>query len=190
VASASGRAGVFHLVTEGPPEILREELAGPPEGAGPAGPLELVSLPVSEILAGSRPVPIAWLPAPELPGSGTSGFGPGLSLRRPEPPTSRPAAIPGAHAGESPAPPQWQLPDWLTAPFRSELLALELGLRQFLEQLGHARHDLGADGDVTWLWPWVVAGATAVTACELARRRLRRDDAPGPRLGNPIGGRS
>ena len=54
------------------------------------------------------------------------------------------------------------------------LSAVEAGLRQFLEQLERAGERLAAERDDGGLWPWVVAGAAAATACEIARRQLRQ----------------
>jgi hypothetical protein len=53
------------------------------------------------------------------------------------------------------------------------LSALERGLQQFLGQLERVGRDLTGDRPESGLWPWVVAGAAAITACEIARRQLR-----------------
>jgi hypothetical protein len=54
------------------------------------------------------------------------------------------------------------------------LSAVERGLHQFLGQLERLNQRLAGDEDGNGLWPWVVAGAAAATACEIARRQLRR----------------
>ncbi len=53
------------------------------------------------------------------------------------------------------------------------LSAVEAGLRQFLQQVERAGQCLTADRDDGGLWPWVVAGAAAAVACEIARRQFR-----------------
>ena len=55
-----------------------------------------------------------------------------------------------------------------------DLSALELGMQQFLEQLGELGPRLAKDGEGSGLWPWIVAVTAAATACEIARRELRR----------------
>jgi hypothetical protein len=56
-----------------------------------------------------------------------------------------------------------------------DLSALELGMQQFLEQLENLGPRLVRDGDATLPpWPWIVALTAAATACEIARRELRR----------------
>jgi hypothetical protein len=52
--------------------------------------------------------------------------------------------------------------------------AVERGMQRFLQQLDRMGQCLGDSHGETGLWPWLVAGAAAVTACEIARRQLRR----------------
>jgi hypothetical protein len=54
------------------------------------------------------------------------------------------------------------------------LSAVAAGLRQFLEQLEQVGECVAAECDDSRLWPWIVAGAAAATACEIARRQLRQ----------------
>jgi hypothetical protein len=65
----------------------------------------------------------------------------------------------------------------LTALPFGDLSALDLGLKQFLEEVRQAGQDLARHPEETWLCFWVVAGAAAAAA-EIARRQLRRP-APG-----------
>jgi hypothetical protein len=66
------------------------------------------------------------------------------------------------------------------------LSALELGMQKFLEGLDPLGPRLAGDGDGTRWWPWIVAGAAAATACEIARRELRRPAAVPSVEGNEI----
>jgi hypothetical protein len=54
------------------------------------------------------------------------------------------------------------------------LSAVEHGMQRFLEQLEQLGLRLAPSRDESGLWPWVVAGAAAATACEIARRQLKR----------------
>jgi hypothetical protein len=102
----------------------------------------------------------------------------------------------GPSGGQGPAPPSGRDAEQLdeaqhragvqTALPAADLSAVELGLRQFLRQLERAGQALGLPGDGTGLWPWVVAGAAAGAACEIARRELRRPAGPGNR--GPLAG--
>ena len=60
-----------------------------------------------------------------------------------------------------------------------DLSALERGLQQFLEQLESAGQDLVEYWEGAGLGPWIVAGAAALTACEIARRQIQRSDVRG-----------
>jgi hypothetical protein len=51
--------------------------------------------------------------------------------------------------------------------------ALESGMRQFLEHLERLGDGLAGHGEWTGWDLWIVAGATAGVACEIARRQLR-----------------
>jgi hypothetical protein len=53
-----------------------------------------------------------------------------------------------------------------------DLSALEAGMRAFLKQL--ERLGVPPAGSESGLSLWLIAGAAAVTACEMARRQLRR----------------
>jgi hypothetical protein len=53
-----------------------------------------------------------------------------------------------------------------------DIAALGRGLERFLVQLERAGEELVGDGD--GLRPWLVAGAAAAAACEIARRQFRR----------------
>jgi hypothetical protein len=53
-----------------------------------------------------------------------------------------------------------------------DLSALEHGMREFLQQLEQL--SAPATGSGRGLSLWLLAGAAAVTACEIARRQLRR----------------
>jgi hypothetical protein len=67
--------------------------------------------------------------------------------------------------------------------------AVERALQQFLDQLDRVRQSLDGDRGEGGLWPWIVAGAAAGVACEIARRQLRRPTGvsalPGDRLPGP-----
>jgi hypothetical protein len=71
-------------------------------------------------------------------------------------------------------PPSPQAPDVLTVLPPFDLSALELGLQQFLGQLERMGQQLTGHRDGTGLGLWIVAGAAAATACEIARRQLVR----------------
>src|SRR5262249_15876385 len=53
-----------------------------------------------------------------------------------------------------------------------DVAALGHGLGQFLHQIEKGGEQLVGDGD--GLRPWLVAGAAAAAACEIARRQLRQ----------------
>ncbi len=82
-------------------------------------------------------------------------------------------------SGDSPAVEELVLPspkvsDVLAVLPPFELSGLELGMQHFLEQLERLGTRLAMDGDRTGLWPWIVAVASAASACEIARREVRR----------------
>jgi hypothetical protein len=56
--------------------------------------------------------------------------------------------------------------------------ALEAALRRFLDGLERTGQGLAGDQGRTGLWLWAVAAATALAACELARRQMKRPPAP------------
>jgi hypothetical protein len=62
-----------------------------------------------------------------------------------------------------------------------DLSALERGMHLFLDRLGWVGQELVGRGDGTGLGPWIVAGAAAVVACEIARRQFQRPEARGQR---------
>ena len=64
-----------------------------------------------------------------------------------------------------------------------DLPGLSRGLREFLNGIERSAENLIDDGDS--LRPWIVAGAAAVVASEIARRQLRRHDIAANRLPNP-----
>jgi hypothetical protein len=69
------------------------------------------------------------------------------------------------------------------------LSTLDLNLQPFLKGLESLSPQLPINGDGTRLWPWIVAVTAAATACEIARRELRRPvDVPALE-GNGISGR-
>jgi hypothetical protein len=55
-----------------------------------------------------------------------------------------------------------------------DLAALGRNLQQFVSQLEHVGEELVGPGD--GLRPWIIAGAAAATACEIARRQLKKTD--------------
>jgi hypothetical protein len=58
-----------------------------------------------------------------------------------------------------------------------DLSALEAGMQQFLGQLRELGPRLAGDVEGTSVWPWVIAVAAAASACEIARRELKRSAA-------------
>jgi hypothetical protein len=52
--------------------------------------------------------------------------------------------------------------------------ALDVGIKQFLEQLERLCPRLANDGESSAAWPWIVAVTAAATAGEIARRELKR----------------
>jgi len=55
-----------------------------------------------------------------------------------------------------------------------DLSAVELGIRQFLEQLEQLSPDLAKPQGGTGLCLWLAAWAAALAACVIAHRQLRR----------------
>jgi hypothetical protein len=55
-----------------------------------------------------------------------------------------------------------------------DVAALERGMQRFLDQVGQWCRPLVGNGDGAGLYFWVVAGAAAAAACEIARRQLKR----------------
>jgi hypothetical protein len=80
---------------------------------------------------------------------------------------------------EGPVLPAPQVSGVLAALPPSDLSALELGMRQFLDQLGKAGQRLTSYSDGIGLYLWIVATATAAGACEIARRQLARNQESG-----------
>jgi hypothetical protein len=64
--------------------------------------------------------------------------------------------------------------DLLTVLRPFDLSALELSMQQWLEQLERIGQHLALPRNRTGLCLWILAGVAAVTACEIARRQLRR----------------
>lgn len=54
------------------------------------------------------------------------------------------------------------------------LATLEQGVREFVERIERDAERVAEEGMAAGLSPWVVAGAAAALACELARRQVRR----------------
>jgi hypothetical protein len=115
------------------------------------------------------------VPRPAYPSSPAVAHGDSPACRIPE--FTAPAVIPDQEQGEtltaglSPQP--FGVPALLP---RVPLAAVEAGLQQFLQQLERAGRSLTADGEEHGPWSWVVAGAAAAAACEIARRQLRRPE--------------
>jgi hypothetical protein len=80
---------------------------------------------------------------------------------------------------EGPLLPTPQVSGVLAALPPSDLSALELGMRQFLDQLGQAGQRLTSYPDGIGLYLWIVATATAAAACAIARRQLVRSQESG-----------
>jgi hypothetical protein len=105
---------------------------------------------------------------------------PGLTL--PRLPLSSPSL-----ATTPPAPVQAEEVPELTLPRVADVLAgllptfdpsvLEVAMRQFLAQLEQMDSPLNRRPEETGLPVWIVAGAAAATACEIARRAFRSQDA-------------
>jgi hypothetical protein len=91
-------------------------------------------------------------------GRGDSGFGASASIEHERGPTL-------------PAP---QLSEALPVLPPLDLSGLEVGIQEFLKELGRLTPYVAGDAGGTKLWPWVVALAAAATACEIARRELRK----------------
>jgi hypothetical protein len=106
-----------------------------------------------------------------------------LSPTLPLPATTGPAA---EHTEDEVVPPPVPPAGALAALAPGDLSALEHGMQRFLGQLEKMGQRLVGDTPGSGATLWLVAGATAVAACELARRQLRRDPrVPGLR---PLGG--
>jgi hypothetical protein len=65
-----------------------------------------------------------------------------------------------------------------------DLQSLSRGLREFLARIERSAEHLVEDGD--GIRPWIMAGAAAVVASEIARRQLRRHGAAANKLPNPF----
>lgn len=85
------------------------------------------------------------------------------------------SGTPAIPAGEEPSlPPLLRGSEVLAVLPPFDVSALERGMQQFLEGLERLGPRLTVDGDGSRLWPWIVAVTAAATACEIARRQLRR----------------
>jgi hypothetical protein len=73
-----------------------------------------------------------------------------------------------------------QLPGLLSGLPGVQLADVERGMRDFLEQLDEMGQSLAEHRDQTGLYLWLIAGTTAVAACEMARRQLRVKKETGP----------
>jgi len=63
-----------------------------------------------------------------------------------------------------------------------DLSNLERGLRQFVAQLESTGQALLRPVERAELWPWIVAAAAALAACEIARREVRSSEFKGPSI--------
>ncbi|MBI3410652.1 MAG: hypothetical protein HY040_20135 [Planctomycetes bacterium] len=102
-----------------------------------------------------------------LPDSGSIQTSPPPSVTAPTP------TAPGGVGIEDRIAPPLQMAGMLSALSAGGLRALELAMRDFLHQVERVGQPLD-DRDGTDLYPWIVAGAAAAAACEIARRQLRR----------------
>jgi hypothetical protein len=129
--------------------------------------LSVARSPLEAVRPGEGGVLVPWpVPRPAAPSAGG-----GSALPTP--------AAPGAgEAAEGPAVPAGQPGGLLTVLPPGDLSALERGVQEFLRQLEQLGRHLAEPGEETGVWPWVVAAAAAVAACELARRQWRRPDEP------------
>jgi hypothetical protein len=109
---------------------------------------------------------------------GRTADGMALAVPAPAQPLATPAGG-GAQAAvpESAEPPLAPEETPAAAPVLAPLATIDMaslgrGLGQFLHQIEKVGEELVGDGD--GLRPWLIAGAAAATACEIARRQLRR----------------
>lgn len=80
-----------------------------------------------------------------------------------------------AHGAEEEPPlPLPQASGVLAALGGADITALELGMKQFLDDVGH--HMARNQGTIG-LYLWTLAGAATLAACEVARRQWKRSDA-------------
>ena len=63
-----------------------------------------------------------------------------------------------------------------------DLAGLERGLRQFVAQLEFTGQSLLKPVQRGEFWPWIVAAAAALAACEIARREFRSPEFRGPSI--------
>jgi hypothetical protein len=87
----------------------------------------------------------------------------------------------GAPSEERPALPAPQVSGILATLPPPDLSALKLGMQQFVEQLEQVGQRLTTSRDGMGLCLWIMAGVSAVAACELARRQLVRSQESGVR---------
>jgi hypothetical protein len=88
----------------------------------------------------------------------------------------------------APQPPIPQAPGLLASPRPRNLPALDAALRQFLDGLERMRQGLAGEPEGSGLWLWLVAGTAAATACEIARRQMRRPPDPPDETGSRLSG--
>jgi hypothetical protein len=163
----------------------------PHEAAVAPAPLARVNLQPATLLdlAGAAALRLALpaLVAVAPPVAGASG--------RDEIPHALNAASPGQSIAEAPAatpsperPPITapELPPALSTVLSilppADLAELERGLRHFVGQLESAGRSLLRPVERVDFWPWIVAAAAALAACEIARREVRSNDVRGPSL--------
>jgi hypothetical protein len=115
--------------------------------------------------------------AAQLPlATGRTADGMAMAVPAPAAPlnTSTGGAMPVAETAEPPlAQPESPQAAPVLAPLATiDVAALGRGLGNFLHEIEKVGEELVGDGD--GLRPWLVAGAAAATACEIARRQLKR----------------
>jgi hypothetical protein len=173
------------LVPPGPSAVLLEPLGQ--LGVDHPGPVP--GVPVGSEKAGAATSVIP------LPASGTAG----LSRRLLEPARETASELP-FNTSDPQMPPQLENPvdtavrveservlpsphvaGAVSLPLSFDLSALELGMKQFLEQVEGLGQHLG-DRHGIGSYSWLVALAAAATACEIARRQVKRPPV-GPALG-------
>jgi hypothetical protein len=167
-------------------EIPRETTA---VSAPPASPVGINLQPAALIdLAGAAAIRLA-LPAlvgvaPSIPGVGGRDEFPGPTGTV-SPSTSIPASPTGGSEGDRQSlpitpdsPPS--LSSVLSVLPPLDLAGLERGLRQFVAQLESTGQTLLRPVERSEFWPWIVAAAAALAACEIARREFRSSESRAP----------
>ena len=159
-------------------ETLAAASSEHPNPQFPAGAGNLTAIPVLHAEVQAQAVTRAIVAAVrEGEGPGTWSF-PWLDNHPLVTPGTSPSPMGEVPGEEAPAAelvlPSLPAPDVLSALWPWGLSTVERGMEQFLQQLDRMGQRLGRHHDDQGLWPWLVAGAAAATACEIARRQLRR----------------